>query len=128
MVLYLQSQAEPIIFSSQTLNVIPVVKFDKHMYQDVNSSGHDDENWLKAYHEAMEERVDTDVTLEDEVLWYMGRLWVSNSVDLRKMILQEEHDSKVAGHMGQERQLNLYEETSFDPRWINGLKLCLLMF
>jgi hypothetical protein len=103
MVSSLQSWSEPIILSSQTLRTIPAVKFDKHMYQDGILYGQDDEDLPKAYDKVLEGRADSDVTLEDEVLWYKGRLWVPDIVDLRKMILQEEHDSKVAGHMGQEK-------------------------
>jgi hypothetical protein len=39
MVSSLQSQVERIILSFQTLKAIPVVKFDKHRYQDVYISG-----------------------------------------------------------------------------------------
>jgi len=113
MVLSLQSQVEPIILSSQTLKAIPVVRFDKHMYQDMILSGQDDEDWLKAYDRVLEGKADADVTLEDEVLWYKGRIWVPDSVDLRKMILQEEHDSKVAGHIGQEKMIELIRRNFF---------------
>jgi len=113
MVSSLQSRSEPIILSSQTLNMIPVVKFDNHMYQDVVLSSQDDEDWLRAYDRVLEGKADADVTLEDEVLWNKGRLWVPNSVDLRKMILQEEHDSKVAGHMGQKKTIELVQRTFF---------------
>ena len=121
MVLSLQSRVEPIILSSRILTAIPVVKFDKHMYQNVILTGQDDKDWLKAYDKALEGKADADVTLEDEVLWYKGRLWVPDSVDLRKVILQEEHDSKVAGHMGQEKMIELVQSNFFWPQmdqWI----------
>jgi hypothetical protein len=112
---------EPIIFSSQTLKAIPVFKFNKHVYQDVILSGQDDEDWLRACDRALEGKAGTDVTLEDEVLWYKGRIWVPDSVDLWKMILQDEHDSKVAGHMGQEKMIELVRRNFFWPQmdqWI----------
>jgi hypothetical protein len=68
MVSSLQSRAKPTILSSQTMKVIPVVKFDKHMYQDVILSGQEDKDWLKAYDRALEGKADADVTLEDKVL------------------------------------------------------------
>jgi len=122
MVSSLQSRVEPIILSSQTLKAISVVKFDKHMYQDVILSGQDDEEWLKAYDRVLEGKSDADVTLEDEVLWYQGRLWVPDSVDLRKLILQEEHDSKVAGHMGQEKTIELVQRNFFWPQMDQWIK------
>jgi len=56
---------------------------------------------------------DADVALEDEVLWYKGRLWVPNGVDITMMILQEEHDNAVAGHMGQEMMIELVRRNFF---------------
>jgi len=64
----------------------------------------------------LEGKADTDVTLEDEVLWYKGRLWVPDSMDLRKMIFQEEHDSNVAGHMGQVKTIELVRRNFFWPQ------------
>jgi murein endopeptidase len=93
------------------------------MYQDVILSGQDDKDWLKAYDRVLEGQADADVTLEDEVLWYKGRLWVPDSVDLRKMILQEEHVQKWLITSARKRRLNFCEETSFGLRWINGLKI-----
>jgi hypothetical protein len=121
MILSLQSRAEPILLSPKTLKAIPVVKFDKHMYQDVILAGKDDEDWLRAYDRALDGMADADVTLDDEVLWYKGRVWVPDSLDLRKMILQEENDSKVAGHMGQEKTIEHVRRKFFWPQmdqWI----------
>jgi putative transposase len=70
----------------------------------------------------LEGKADADVILEDEVLWYKGRLWVPDSVDLRKMILQEEHDSKVAGHMGQETPIELVRRNFFWPQMDQGIE------
>jgi len=121
MVSSLQTQLEPIILSSQILKTICVVKFDKHKYQDVNLSGQDDEDWLKADNQVLERKADADVKLKNEVLWYKGRLWVHDSVYLRNMILQVEHDSKVACHMGQEKTIELVRRNFFWPpmdQWI----------
>jgi len=54
-------------------------------------SGKDEQDLLKAYDRALEEEADADVALEDEVHWDEERQWVSNSIDLGKMILQEHH-------------------------------------
>jgi hypothetical protein len=109
------------------LKAIPVVKVDKHVYQDFILSGQDDEDWLKAYGRALEGKENAGVTLGDEVLWYNGRLWVPDSVDLRTMILQEECDCKVAGHMGQEKTIELVRRNLFWPQmdqWIKNYARC----
>jgi len=55
----------------------------------------------------LEGKADSDGTLEDDVRWYKGRQWVPDSMDFRMMILQQECDSNVAGHMGQEKTIEL---------------------
>jgi hypothetical protein len=107
MVSFLQSRSATIVFSSQTVKIVPMVKFDKHMYQDVILSNPDDEDWLKAYDRVMAGQADADGILEDEVLWKKEMLWVPDSMDLRKIILQAEHESKVAGHMCWEKRTAL---------------------
>jgi len=93
-----------------------VVKFDKHMYQDVILSGQDDEDWLRAYDRVWEGKADADITLEDEVMWYQETLLVPDSMNFRRMILQEQHDSKVAGLIGQETTTELVWRNFFWPQ------------
>jgi len=50
----------------------------------------------------LEGKAEADVTLENKDLRYKGGLWVPDSVDLSKMMPQDDHDSEVAGHKGQE--------------------------
>jgi len=69
----------------------------------------------------MDGKADPAVKREDEVLWYNGMLRVPDSMDLRQMILHEEHDSEVAGHMGQEKMIELVRRNFFWPQmdqWI----------
>jgi hypothetical protein len=103
----LQSWLEPLILSSQTLKAIPVVKLNRHMYQDMILSRQDVADWPKAYDIVVEGKADADITLENEVIWYTGRLWVPDIVDLSMIILPEEYDSKVAGHICQEKTTEL---------------------
>jgi hypothetical protein len=49
----------------------------------------------------LERIANADVIQEDEEHWNNGRLWVPDSVDLRKMLPQDQHDSKVACNIGQ---------------------------
>jgi len=116
MVSTLQSWSEPIILPSQTLKAIPVLKINKHMYQDMILSCQDDEYLFQGYNKVLEETADADVTLEDDVLWYKGRLCVPVSVDPKKMILHTQHDPNVAGHMGHERTIELVQRILFWPK------------
>ena len=98
-----------------------MVKFDNHRFQEVILSGQDPKDWLNAYARALKGRADVDVTHDDEVLWYKRRIWVPDSMDLRKMILQDEQDSKVAGRMGPGKMIELVRRNFFSPQvdhWI----------
>jgi len=85
------------------------------MYQDVLSLGQDDEDWLKAYDRVLEQKADSDVTLEYNVRWYKERLRVPDSVDFRKVITQEKYNSNVAAHMDQEKMIQLVRRNFLWP-------------
>ena len=42
--------------------------------------------------------VDKYLSLDDGLLWYKGRLYISDKQNLRLYILEQDHDSKVAEH------------------------------
>jgi hypothetical protein len=47
------------------------------------------------------------ITYLHRALYYENRLWVPKDESLRQEILESEHDSKVAGHMGQDKMVEL---------------------
>jgi hypothetical protein len=49
-----------------------------------------------------------DIIFESEALYYTGRLWIPNDLQLKKDILETEHDSIVAGHMGWDKTIELF--------------------
>ena len=55
----------------------------------------------------MEGNPSPDISFEDEALYYKGRLWIPDDLQLKKQILEVEHNSKVAGHMGQDKTIKL---------------------
>jgi len=48
-----------------------------------------------------------------KIIWYKTRLLLSNSENLRKTILPDAHDSVEAGHMGQEKTIELVRRIFF---------------
>jgi hypothetical protein len=48
-------------------------------------------------------------------LYYENRLWVPKDESLRLEILESEHDSKVVGHMGQDKMVKLIQRNFFWP-------------
>jgi len=45
--------------------------------------------------------------IKDGLLYRRGILWILENGNLKKMILQSEHNTKGAGHMGQEKMIEL---------------------
>jgi hypothetical protein len=45
--------------------------------------------------------------------YYKERPWIPAKDDLRKMICEVEHDSKVAGHMGQDKMMEIIKRNFF---------------
>jgi hypothetical protein len=78
-----------------------VVKFDKQMHQDVILSSQNDKDWLKAYDSVLHGKADANVALEDELHWYERMCWISDSVDLSKIILHEKLLEAADGSMDQ---------------------------
>src|SRR5215204_4128434 len=67
-----------------------------------------DTEYLKIRTLVVEENqtVDPAYTVEDEMLFYKSRFVVPDADELKKAILREEHDSKVAGHYGQHKTMD----------------------
>jgi hypothetical protein len=60
-------------------------------------------------------------TVEEGLLYYKNRLWIPDSNELRQEIATSEHDSKVAGHFGQGKTLELMTRHFFWPnleKWV----------
>ena len=98
---------KPIAISSAKLKVFPVVKFNSLLLEAVVRTANNNNAWQEEYIQAMEGNPSPDILFEDEALYYKGRLWIPDNLQLKKQILEEEHDSKVAGHMGQDKTIEL---------------------
>ena len=66
------------------------------------STAKKDQAWL-ATHSAVatkKEALDPYFSVQNELLLWKGRWYISNDIDLKNMILHDNHDSKIAGHFG----------------------------
>jgi hypothetical protein len=62
------------------------------------------------------DKVDKHLTLSEELLWYNGRLYIPNDNELRLRLTLHDHDSKVAGHWGQAKTLELMTRNWYWPK------------
>ena len=49
---------------------------------------------------AKKKGLDPYFSIEKELLWWKGRWYIPNDIDLKNMILHDNHDSKIVGHFG----------------------------
>ena len=80
--------------------------------EEIVTKAADDLVWQGLYEKAMDEgalegKFTADVTYKDGMLYRKGKIWVPNVPSLRKQIMESEHDSWVAGHMGMDKTSKL---------------------
>jgi len=54
--------------------------------------------------------------IKDELLYRKGILWILEDGGIIKTILESEHDSKIAGHMGQDKTIELVRRHFWWPK------------
>ena len=95
--------------------------------EEIVSMAADDSIWQGLYdkaveHGAREGRISTLVTYKDGILFRKGKVWIPNDPGLRMKIMEAEHDSQVAGHMGMDKTIEMVTETSTGPKWLKILR------
>ena len=65
-------------------------------------SANRDKNWLATRDAVMTKKpgLDPHFSIEDELLMWKGRWYIPEDIDLKNMILHDNHDSKIVGHFG----------------------------
>ena len=99
------------------------MQFHSEFLERVVRTAMNDAGWQEEYVRAMEGNPSKHVTYQHGSLYYPGRLWIPEgsastrpkSDDLRKEICEAEHDSKIAGHMGQGKTIELIRRNFFWP-------------
>jgi len=122
------------ICSSATLASLPASKWRKEFLAKVREEGEKDEEYRRTMEqEAVSEgptpvdRKARDTKKEDGVLYRKDLLWVPQGLIQR--VPESEHDTKVAGHMGQDKTIELIRRNFWWPkmneRIIDFVRSCL---
>jgi len=88
-------------------------EFTKRVYQE----GQKDRAYQQARKEAEEQTNQTNkgtLRIQDELLYRKDMLWVPE--ELIREIMESEHDTKVAGHMGQDKTIELIRRNFWWPK------------
>ena len=69
-----------------------------------------------------------DYMLEDRLVCFRRRIWILDNARLKLQVAHEYHDSKVAGHFGRDKTLELIKRNYYWPNmedWVcNYVKTC----
>jgi len=95
------------VLSSLSVQTIPKVVFHQSLLEEVFSYGQDDPEWMAEYEKALSKSPSDHVEYVDGSLYYKGRLYIPDSLELKRTIVSKEHDTLVAGHMGQGKTVEL---------------------
>jgi hypothetical protein len=60
--------------------------------------------------------------LEDGCVYRKGMLWIPNNKNLIRQVLESEHNTKVAGHMGQDKTIELIRRNFWWPKMDEEIK------
>lgn len=108
-------EGEQVILSSAKLQTIPKVRFSSELLEQIFAAGAQDEAWMHDYENAMSGNPSEGMEYDDGTLYYRGRLYVPDNLDLKKQIVEADHDSVVAGHMGADKTVELVRRNFFWP-------------
>ena len=92
----------------------------KWLEQEIVSKAKSDSIWQELYDKAAEEgalvgRITALVTYKDGMVFHKGKVWIPNNPSLRKLIMESDHDSRVAGHMGMDKTKELANRNMYGP-------------
>jgi len=111
-----------VVLSSLSVQTIPKVVFHQSLLEEVFSYGQDDPEWMVEYEKAMSKSPSDHMEYVDGSLYYKEHLYIPDSLKLKRTIVSKEHDTLVAGHIGQDKTVELVRRNFFWPQmnsWIH---------
>jgi len=103
--------------------LLPTKKWKERFTEEVKKEGQEDAAYQQAWNEVeaalpKEQRIDRKarsvLEIRNELLYRKGMLWVPEG--LVQKILESEHDTKVAQHMGQDKTIELIRRNFWWPK------------
>lgn len=102
------SEVPTFMLSKARLCSIPTPKWNEEFFEQIKSAAPTDETYQKALVSPGK-----DVTNEDGILFVKNRIWIPDNKELKIQIIRSEHDTKVAGHMGMDKTVELIRRHMF---------------
>jgi hypothetical protein len=111
----------PVVSSVQLSTLRPVVQMSPSLIKEIVDKAVLDPIYQEEYSKAKTEHavqgeVLSVITYSDGLLYHKGKIWIPNDIDLKKLIMEAEHDSMVAGHMGMDKTTEMIRRNFFWPK------------
>jgi hypothetical protein len=112
------------ICSAGRLSSLPTRKWNEDFVVLVKKAGEADPVYRRAMEAAGPREAPQDgrkarkeiLEIKDGLLYRKGMLWISEDKDLINTVLESEHDTKIAGHMGQDKTIELLRGNVWWPK------------
>ena len=98
------------ITNSARISALKNVSFLNTFLQQVKAAAKLDADYQKFISEKPQ---DKSRVIEDELIYYKGRLQIPHSNLIKLQIISDEHDSKIVGHFGQKKTMELISRNFF---------------
>jgi len=119
-------RTQTFICSSARLASLPTKKWNEEFLEKIRKEGKEDPAYKQARKQeaVAEEREPKDrkvkqIRIEEGVLYREGLLWVPSG--LIQQVIESEHDTSVAGHMGQDKTIELIRRNIWWPKMNEGI-------
>ena len=101
-----------VMLSNAIIAAIHMQTMDESFLNRIRMAGKEDDSWLARNDELSRLKENSEALpkhwyMEDGLLYYKDRLFIPANEDLLTEIAKGCHDSKVAGHFGQEKTIQL---------------------
>lgn len=109
------------MLSCASLSQIKKIQFDSNLLAKIREAVRNDERYRNTLTSVGTKNQNDSVEVVEGLLYYKGRLWVPEDNELRLIIAEVEHDSKVAGHFGIDKTIELITRNFYWPKmdeWI----------
>jgi hypothetical protein len=101
------------LISGSKLHSVPPIKFNADLIEGVVMAAMNDQEWQESYNAAKDINPSPNVEDLHGAHYYQGRSWIPTKDDLGKMISEVDHDSKMAGHMDQDKTIKIIKYNIF---------------
>jgi hypothetical protein len=99
--------------NTKTISMIKAIKFHPEFCQRVQTKSLQDDRYQLFINTKLE---DKDRVIQEGLIYFKGRLQVPDIEELRLKIAESKHNSKVAGHFGQKKTLELILRNFYWPK------------